>query len=459
MATRESDIKTGSIMFIAYLTDAIFVISSIALKKIDNESFGLNHIILLFFFLFNFGQMFMWTLGIHFDEELGKAVLYGVYSVPSVNEIYKAQVFALFCFNCLTMGMIVASMLKKEKSSAFFIDKNKEDDIRKVIYKVSCVIAVPVILLTFVKIGITLWQSAKFGYISLYYSGFSVGAPISRAEDYFFPVIVGLLIGSNYKKMKPVYIIFSFYMILYMLAGERGNWVYKLIVLIWMHHSFYKPISIKTLFKVGIIGLVVIYIVGIVVDLRQYGFLNITTAQFAKAASLNNSFLTRFIFEMGSSLSIIILVMGFGRGAFLQYGNTFFSSFIASFSSMISSQLGINHVFLANHLSQNLLHIGYGAGFNIFAEFYVNYGYYGAYLLLILGFLIGILMQGSTNLYKGGVMKSYIACICCSIICSMVRDSALGGLRQLVQVALFLYLIITAVYKLSNKRQWTVRKN
>ena len=154
----------------------------------------------------------------------------------------------------------------------------------------------PVILLTFVKIGITLWQSAKFGYISLYYSGFSVGAPISRAEDYFFPVIVGLLIGSNYKKMKPVYIIFSFYMILYMLAGERGNWVYKLIVLIWMHHSFYKPISIKTLFKVGIIGLVVIYIVGIVVDLRQYGFLNITTAQFAKAASLNNSFLTRFIF-------------------------------------------------------------------------------------------------------------------------------------------------------------------
>lgn len=119
---------------------------------------------------------------------------------------------------------------------------------------------------------ITLFFSAFNGYSALYYSSFQIPAILDFAEKLFFPVVVGILVGSRYKKIRVAYVIFALFVILYSLSGERGNWIYDLLVLIWMHHKYYKKINFMKILKLSIVAFVSLYIVAAIVDLRQYGF-------------------------------------------------------------------------------------------------------------------------------------------------------------------------------------------
>lgn len=65
------------------------------------------------------------------------------------------------------------------------------------------------------------------------------------------------------------YVIFALFVILYSLSGERGNWIYDLLVLIWMHHKYYKKINFMKILKLSIVAFVSLYIVAAIVDLRQ----------------------------------------------------------------------------------------------------------------------------------------------------------------------------------------------
>ena len=73
-----------------------------------------------------------------------------------------------------------------------------------------------VIPITIIKILKTISYSLTYGYVALYYSDFQLSREyISYAETSFFPVLVGILIGSNYKKKRLVYFDFCFYMLGY----------------------------------------------------------------------------------------------------------------------------------------------------------------------------------------------------------------------------------------------------
>ena len=128
-----------------------------------------------------------------------------------------------------------------------------------------------VIPITIIKILKTISYSLTYGYVALYYSDFQLSSIYSYAETLFFPVLVGILIGSNYKKKRLVYLIFALYAGLYLMAGERGNWLYKLVILLWMHHNFYKKIDYKKFIKFFIIGFFSLYIVSFVVVFRNTG--------------------------------------------------------------------------------------------------------------------------------------------------------------------------------------------
>ena len=434
---------------LGYLIDALFVFSLVIFKKVENNKFSLISLLLIINFTFNFGQISLWTLGIHAVNEIGTGNLYSNFPRPTDFQIFQGELYSFKCFCMLILGLSITTFLNKNH----YQNRQKYDPeiIRNIIYKISIIVGIIIIPLTFVKIVITIIQSAKFGYLSLYYSDFSIASIISRSEDYFFPVIVGLLIGSNYKKIKPVYIIFALYTVLYIVAGERGNWVYKLLILFWMHTRYYKPIKWKSFFKILLIGIVADYNLGIVVDTRSYGLSNITGQQVRDSLTSSNP-LTRFIFEMGNSLGITIIVLTIGRQPFAQLGNTYLSAFLASFSSKLADLFNINYVYLASYLTSNILKTGYGTGFTFFAETYVNTGNFGYFLMILFGIVGGLVLKDSNDPSLKDPFRVYLACISCAICCSMVRDSALGGFRQFVQVVLFMYIVIRIFYDLYYRR-------
>ena len=253
----------------------------------------------------------------------------------------------------------------------------------------------------------------------------------------FFPVLVGILIGSNYKKKRLVYLIFALYAGLYLMAGERGNWLYKLVILLWMHHNFYKKIDYKKFIKFFIIGFFSLYIVSFVVEFRNTGLRGMDFNTLIHFLAVEKNPIIDFIFEMGGSIGVTIIVLSLGQNAFIM-PNTFVSSLLASFSSGIAAFLGVKEVFLGNYLSQKILKINYGTGFNIFSECYINGGNIGG---LCYAFVIGIMMALILkNTTKQTIRSSSVKCVfICSIapvLCSMFRDSSLSIFKQIVQIGI-----------------------
>lgn len=440
------NVSSSIIIFWGFFNNIIFILAIFSLRKIENRRFSLKSIILSFFFLFNFGQIFLWTLGIHSASELGKVPLYSNFRIPDNYDIFKALIFSMQSFATLCLGFFISTLLHSDFKYKNYFRNSQE---RSIILNLSIILGSIIIPLTFLKIIYILVFSLNNGYSALYYSNFSMNSILTKSEDYFFPVIVGLLLGSNYKLRYFVYSIFALYVALYALAGERGNWIYKIIILFWMHSNFFNKLDYKKIIKWGFFSGIFLYLIGIIVNLRQYGLGNVTLNQIIEEAATTNNIFTRYLFEMGNSIGITLMAIFFGAESFSWLGNTYLTSLLASFSTKIALILGANVYYPANFLSQDILKINWGTGFNFFAESFINFGWLGFTLMFIFGLVFSNITRTGQN---DSVITNYFSCINASIICSMVRDSSLNGFRLFTQVSLLLYLIIKILEYYRRKR-------
>ncbi|MFA9492822.1 O-antigen polysaccharide polymerase Wzy [Streptococcus sp. E17BB] len=439
--------KFSDLLFLSYVATFLFGLSLFVLSKLEQRTFSLTSILLMIAFLFNFGQLFLWALGIRTDTEIGKVTLYANFPAPNDQQIYNAALFSIYCYVAMVVGICSIRIFRLDYSCLHSFDDSRQDMLQRIIYKVSLWLSFVIVPATFYKSWLVLRQSALHGYGSLYYSDFSVNSLIGRSEDYFFPVIVGLLLGSNYRKVKLAYSLFGAYMLFYTLAGERGNWFYKLIVLIWMHSTYYKKINWIKFIKLSVPGFISLSVLSFIINIRNQGLANLSLSDLGQVMSVSENVLVRFIQEMGGSLGVTVIVLSFGQGVFSHFGNTFVSSALTSVSTALATRLGVSHVYLGNYLSQDLLKIRWGTGFTFFAETFINAGWLGFIYMFFFGMLFAELISDDK-----GIMQRYVATTSCVILCAMMRDSSLTGFRQLVQVVLFMVILVWLASKVAGRR-------
>ncbi|MGN9001509.1 O-antigen polysaccharide polymerase Wzy [Bariatricus sp. HCP28S3_C2] len=353
--------------------------------KETGKIFTLYTIFIFVSFAFNFGQCLFWALGIHSKNEIRDSL----YKHIAINnaDILLAQVFFLVCILAINTGYML--FIKKtdygKLSSAMHIPMNKQT---YVVYNVSRVVSFVVIPITFLELIQQVRLSLIYGYGGLYY-----GANATTSTNYmilsqmFFTCLVGLLIGSGYRKktLKLVYIIFAAYIILDLLTGDRGNWFYRLLVLLWMHHSFYKPFDIKKVLKAGIIALILLYILQAIVAIRDFG---LSTEGIVNALLVKgDNPIKNFIFEMGDSMSVNIVILS--QNVKYPFGNSYILALLAMVTMRIPQMLGFEYDPIASWFSKTYLAINYGAGFTMYAEAALNFGKVFAPLFIIfIGFLL-----------------------------------------------------------------------
>ncbi|HFU3977122.1 TPA: hypothetical protein ACGO2J_002203, partial [Streptococcus suis] len=108
------NVSNSIIIFWGFFNNIIFILAIFSLRKIENRRFSLKSIILSFFFLFNFGQIFLWTLGIHSSSELGKVPLYSNFRIPDNYDIFKALIFSMQSFATLCLGFFISTLLHSD---------------------------------------------------------------------------------------------------------------------------------------------------------------------------------------------------------------------------------------------------------------------------------------------------------------------------------------------------------
>ncbi|WP_332695151.1 O-antigen polysaccharide polymerase Wzy [Halalkalibacter lacteus] len=454
--TINNNVDYSNLIFgLSWLGVALGVYIVITWYKLTGNVFSLYIIFMVFFFLFNYGQPLMWAFGIHQTHEIGETTLYTM-GVPTSAEIVNAQALTLVSILMFHFGAVFCHKPRKKvkKNSESNIGTLNNNTLESIYY--TCLIASYIVIpITFYNAVYKLIISQLYGYSAYYYGEDVVGKVVvfNLIEHMFFPCLVGLLIGSMYRKNVKisVYFIFAVYLLISVLSGDRGSWLYKLIILMWMSHTFYKTINFKTITTYSVTSIIGLYLLDAIVSIRNTG---ISLENIVNSISLKNSSIISGIFEMGASMRPTIVLVKYGTDIW-PYGNTYINALLGFITSRIFPILGRPFEPISDWFSQGYLDISYGAGFNIVAEALLNYGPMGAPIFMILlGYLLVSLTYLDKNInLKRQSLRIFFAISTMSIFIHVVRNHFHWLVKTWFYGVVILIILILIMREYINKKK------
>lgn len=421
----------------------------ISWKANTDKFLTLYTLFMVFFFLFNYGQCFLWAFGQHFENEIGSISLYRKVGVPTDYDIVKTQLIVLISGIMMHSGAILSHKkpIFRNETNEFFIEKSMVD--RKYLYKF-CGILCPLAAFSEYYYQIRNFLNAKvYGYTGLYYNTDvqSVNVIFQILARLFFPSLIGLLMGSNYENKsirRLVYILFGIDVLLSMMVGDRGGWLYALMLLLICHTIFYKKLKIKDIFILGVSGYFGMISLIAIRNIRNHG---VTIAGFLQ--SLSGALLdpiSSTLTEMGGTMGVTTVFVMKGWNIF-PYGNSFLYGLLIAPTKRIISLLHLNYESISGWFSQSYLKISNGAGFSIVAEVLANFG---PYLLPIIMIIVGIIIQKITDLDSCDkdidVMPMFYKIITTSVIINISRNCFSYNMGEIIYTTLLFYILFS-IYK------------
>lgn len=426
-------------------------------KKTRSPWFSPYFIFSLFFVLFNYGQPIMWALGIHQPWEIGTRTLYyGSGFFPSSIDVSKAQLYTCFAMVAFHFGAILFA----KRNNSYTNDIIPEDFDESVFaslkasMRVLCggILAIvgPFAVYSAVKDFIV---ARVYGYGALYYGDYSTQGGYGQILMYFFfPAIVGTLISNDYSKRARniSYFFFGVYAVLELLSGDRGNWLYSLIILIWLH-SFYHRISWRKYLFYGVFALLGIYMLSAITSIRDSG-ISITLSDILSVFNTENSPIVDAFFEMGGSMGIITFFLAKGNSIY-PYANTYLTSVLGVVSSRVLSLFGLKQVLIADWFSQEYLGITWGTGFSMVGEAFINGGYLGGLVyMFLIGIIIGKILQSASDKSKiCNPLKLFITTAGLNAIIGFSRGALYLTLKEFFYGTLIVVFLIKMLVRFANR--------
>lgn len=355
-------------------------------RKASGQWLSLYSIFVILCYLFNYGQCLFWAFGVHLEQEIGTSLLYGYYGTNDA-ELFRAQAYFLCCMHGIHAAYMNTMKTQSNLSSVSDSAVIPNDWYNRYVFKASKYIAFLVMPVTLMLLLNNISVASTSGYKDLYYGDQAGGgATIMTFSNMFFVCIIGLLVGSRYakKQMLICYALFAIYILLDLSTGDRGGWFYRLLILFWMHHYFYKKFTKGQILRLGIMGFGALFVIQGIVAMRNFG-VSIESVQEAMSDTEVNP-LVAMVFEMGGQMKINIMAVNHDIN--YPYGNSIFLGLLAMVTMKIPALLGISYEPITSWFSDKFLQIDYGAGFSLFGEMAINFGVHLAPLAFIVFGLI-----------------------------------------------------------------------
>lgn len=368
--------------------------------------FSTYAIFITFFVMFNYGQPLMWAFNIHSDTEIGKNIMfYGTGYIPSEDELIDAQLYVCFAMLSFHLGAMLLARKRTHSPQYAEAEPFQNDEFTqsmRVVSRVLLFIIAPVSIYSAVR---NMYIARIYGYRALYYGDLATQSGYAQILMFlFFPLLVAYLIGNNYSKkaQRIAYSIFSLYAIPQMLSGDRGSWIYSLVILIYIQ-TYYQKIPARRYLEYTLFAVIGVYFLNVITAVRDNG-VGLSSLDFSSAFKVENSPIIAAFFELGGTMSIITFLLHTGNGIF-PYANTYLIAALGVVSSRLLKVFNLKQIFLADWFSQGYLGINWGAGFSMIGEAYINGGLLGGLVyMMVLGMCLGKILQYSSS--KKGSVKS-----------------------------------------------------
>lgn len=451
------DVGSDTIFLCSWLGIIIFLFYVFWWRKLTGKILTPFTIFLLFVTLFNFGQCILWAFGIHTNLEIGRRLVFD--SVSANNAlILKAQILYMISYIAINTGALLLYRGKKVEDMTKFFKNDVSNDFKyKALFSSSVIISLYSIPVT-IFVAIQKYRYTQiFSYHDIYYGSindyftnpfFTVGCGL------FFVSLIGLLVGSKYKKSVRyfAYSIFAVYAVITLLGGDRGEWITPFMFLFWMHTTFYKSIKKKNAVVLSIFSFLLLYVINAIVSLRDIG---LSYEGFIKSFTENNGVLVPLLTEFGHTMGISIILLS--RGTVPLYGNTYLMSIPTMFGTGIANNIfGMEYVQLHTWFPLEYLGIKYGTDFSIIGEAVLNYGVLLApFVLLFGGMIFGRIFNYPLKKHK----TPFLLCLSMGMMVSIVgiaRSTFWISLNKIVWMLLVfgvVYFVMERVYRNIGDRQ------
>lgn len=430
---------------LSWIGIVIYIYSIYSWYKINGRIFDLYTIMFTFLVVFNFGQCILWAFGIHVDGEIGDGTMFAI-GAPTNRHIVLAQLVTLISLVMFNLGAIFC--YKKEKKTY------EEENVKlkkSIVLNVSKVMSLIVIPITFFQLINSLIIRLQYGYSSLYY-GEHVNSNLIQemCSRLFFICLYGLLIGKDFNKStrKFVYGIFLIYIIISLICGDRGGWVYALCIFAFLHCNYVKKFKLKSILIIFIVGTIMLNIINVFVSLRNT---EINKESIQEIFSADKNQVVEVIAEMGASMNIQTSLIMTDYDIY-PYGNTYIFAILGIVSDSFIELLGIDYIDLSTWFSKNYLGlINWGTGFSIVGEALINFGPYKApIMMIVLGWIISSLTYISNEELKNNPKKLMFVLIGVLSLIPVFRGTMAYQLKiYFYRIIVFygMYLIYLTIYK------------
>lgn len=357
--------------------------------------FTLYFCFMLFLVLFHFGQLILYVFGAQVDT----SIAYDLLDLYSRYDLQQTLMFCLIAFNVMnTCGMLLVPRRRRERQPEKTPSLGQNEERGRRVYQFGlvlfCVLLIPVLIYDVQMIT----SASQVGYLAKYTTDTGIFGDL---EAYLPAAVLCILVtakGQNRPWKAVYYYALIRALALMLLVGNRGNMLITAIIYILAKHWFIKPYTRKNWISVAAIC------VGIVVLMPFIAFIRGKTTDmgFFEYLANNNPF-TQFLSEFGSTLITPVLSFQYVDSFGFLDGKSFLGALVVLFPFSNALFGGIKQyksvIVLLNPYAPAVGTLGG----SLFAEFYINFGWYS----LILAALFGIGVAKISQLLERGTEEGH----------------------------------------------------
>lgn len=423
-----------------------FVISWIKLEK---DLISIYVFFMLFSVLFYLGQPIAFLLGA--DNSSLNVYSIKLYPYSLLNE---TLVFVLISYMLIHIGAVIA---KSNSNDIVKISQSNKDYSNSMNF-----IGIVLLLLSTVPTGILIINSLRAvltkGYIGLFISTNTIavnGGLLGVTAGFFMPSLYLLLIANSNKKYKRrLYtFIFFLYIIVVFMLGRRGENSIYLLGYILISHNLIKPLKGKKLFRIIMVGVLMVFVLSIISQARAY----LNSGNFGEVItkSILNTSLIGIIRDVFSEFGMTLLVPAtiidkVPEVIPFYHGKTIVNFFLVLIPNVFwEVNPGLVDGTLESLVSPFIRRgtVG-GIGGSFIAELYYNFGYFSYLFLPIYGIVLTRLTKfldlRTCNTNK---LKFFLSIYMFTNIIWIIRSEILTSGKDILYFAIFPIVLVKFIDK------------
>lgn len=425
-----------SVVFGCVVSSLVILIFQIALiSKISGQIISPSTIFLGLYYIFQNGQLLLQAFNVGFND----------FFVNSLSQ-YTLNVTIFSSISNVVAGyacMFVTSRQSRKTVKHYAVDSYRPEAVAKAAFYgfgLTGIIAIPLVLL---KLSVAL----QGGYAAVRVYEETIPFWIKFLEYMFIPFALLYLIYNRARNVRVVSLLTLLWLLVTAFCGDRTTGLAGILVLAYIHiaKSGDRRIGIKQYLSFGMVIVALVFMVTIFFILRHQGGVN------ELQEGLQNP-LVSFVSELGFSAFPLYVMMDIVPGSESYLNGT---GYIASLvSGAIPSNLDptgfIHYLVQYRNLPQDWIEsyfsYGFGLGFSLNAEAYVNFGWFGLIPLFIVNLIIFHFLGTIRRINSDSSFALYQCCVLLFLWCTLPRRDSFYIWKALVYsivlVKFYLYLII-----------------